>query len=371
MIDDDVMTRLVEFHDHIQAPAASARLDALRGEQLVRRRRTVWVVAAAAAVVLVLGITQAALPGSHRTVQPANKEWTPERIRTEGALDFAGPTTNSGPTVHVYAACGNAPCNNEGDNPDLIGVPFPLSKQWENAERALQVTSNGRSAVFEAAGGGEPFGISTFTEDSVLVTDWPVVDGRVPPTPRYRLLNADGTDLLLRIIDEPVPARPGPDVVVHDLQWARGGWVGLYVIDQDAATLRPLDLPSGVGVSDNPRERATQSRYWGPNVDEFLWGVDDDCRIFWQTDSGAFTQHRLGCRDDGNFIGTVMNPAWFPDGWLRPGRMAAAEQRVDGLVLHVTLDYGATWQRLPLRSDNDLDGLPTSTSPEVVERALN
>jgi hypothetical protein len=56
MIDDDVITRLVELHDHIKVPDTPPGADVLRGERMLRRRRAVVVGAAAAAVVAVLGI---------------------------------------------------------------------------------------------------------------------------------------------------------------------------------------------------------------------------------------------------------------------------------------------------------------------------
>jgi hypothetical protein len=71
MSEDDIITRLVEFHNHIQAPATPPRLDALRGERLVRRRRTVSVLAAAAVVVLTVGIAQVSLSEGQRTQEPA------------------------------------------------------------------------------------------------------------------------------------------------------------------------------------------------------------------------------------------------------------------------------------------------------------
>lgn len=61
MRDQDVITRLVELHDSIQAPFTPAGEDALRGKRLVRRRRASSVVAAAtaaAAVVVGVGIVQ-------------------------------------------------------------------------------------------------------------------------------------------------------------------------------------------------------------------------------------------------------------------------------------------------------------------------
>lgn len=72
MRDQDVITRLVELHDHIQAPATSAGEDALRGERLVRRRRAVVaVVAVAAAAVSTVGLVQASLVGDSSELKPA------------------------------------------------------------------------------------------------------------------------------------------------------------------------------------------------------------------------------------------------------------------------------------------------------------
>jgi hypothetical protein len=71
MRDQDVITRLVELHDHIHAPATPAGEDALRGERLVRRRRTVSVAAVAAAAVLTVGLVQASLSDVHSELQPA------------------------------------------------------------------------------------------------------------------------------------------------------------------------------------------------------------------------------------------------------------------------------------------------------------
>ena len=71
MIEDDVINRLVELHDHIQAPPTPVGEDALRGERLVRRRRMVSVVAVSAALVLAVGLAQASLSGDQRELQPA------------------------------------------------------------------------------------------------------------------------------------------------------------------------------------------------------------------------------------------------------------------------------------------------------------
>jgi hypothetical protein len=71
MRDQDVITLLVELHDHIEAPVTAGGEDARRGRRLVRRRQTVSVAAVAAAAVLAVGLVQASLPDGQRELQPA------------------------------------------------------------------------------------------------------------------------------------------------------------------------------------------------------------------------------------------------------------------------------------------------------------
>lgn len=90
MKDQDVITRLVELHDHIHPPVAPAGEDALRGERLVRRRRAVSIAAVAAAAALTVGFVQAALPDGPSELQPAPAPSSPassdpvEPLRIEG-----------------------------------------------------------------------------------------------------------------------------------------------------------------------------------------------------------------------------------------------------------------------------------------------
>ena len=90
MKDQDVITRLVELHDHIHPPDAPAGEDALRGERLVRRRRTVSIAAVAAAAVLTVGFVQASLPDGSSELQPAPAPSSPassdpvEPLRIDG-----------------------------------------------------------------------------------------------------------------------------------------------------------------------------------------------------------------------------------------------------------------------------------------------
>jgi hypothetical protein len=71
MRDQDVITQLVDLHDHIQPPAAPADEDVRRGQRLVRRRRLVSATAVAAVVVLGVGIAQISLSDGERGLEPA------------------------------------------------------------------------------------------------------------------------------------------------------------------------------------------------------------------------------------------------------------------------------------------------------------
>jgi hypothetical protein len=42
----------------------------------------------------------------------------------------------------------------------------------------------------------------------------------------------------------------------------------------------------------------------------------------------------------------------FRDGWLQPGRLALLERNSGRLFVQVSLDYGDTWQRIPVRNEN-------------------
>ena len=197
--------------------------------------------------------------------------------------------------------------------------------------RGIDVTQDGRSAAFDLHWYQQPW-VRAFDEDSVLVQDPRLAHATSGPA-RLRLLQADGTAVELALRD-PVAAVPGPDVILID---AYDGW-GLdsgepYFIDDRAGTLRPLDVPKEV-------------RYWGPNVDEFLWGITEDCRLVWAT-NGTFEERRLDCAGSRDYD-------WleeFPPGWLQPGRMAVVEETdapAAATFVHVSLDTGATWQRIPV-----------------------
>lgn len=295
-----------------------------------RRRSALSTTAAAAVVVLGVGIAGATLSGGERAHTPveqpsptetespsADGEWTPEEVRAEGSPgDPQGAiSTETGLATRLYEVCDGTRCDAVDGPPEHLHV-------------ALEVTQAGQSAVFDLHYSPQPW-VKAFDEDSVLVQDgeYGQPDGLV----RYRLLHADGTAVELQLLDNPAPAVPGAGVVLIDrYNSLLAGSEEVYLIDEGAGTLRPLDVPPDV-------------RYWGPNVDEFLWGVTDDCRVFWAS-NGTFEERQLDCAESLDF--TDMDGE-FPDGWLRPGRMAVTEHFDPGnrMAVHVSLDYGVTWQR--------------------------
>ena len=309
-----------------------------RGRAATRRRGLIagGLAAAAAAAVVVVAVSVTSGDGAREAppldnpspteTDSTSEQWTPERIRAEGSPGDAIPTSESGLTARSYVVCDGSRC--EGDS----GPP-------EDMHSALEVTQEGRSALFDLHHSSQPW-VRVFDEDSVLVQDREYGDDDGPV--RYRLLQADGTAVQLQLLDDPAPTQPGPGVFVIDdfLGWNAGmnGVEEVYFVDDRAGTLQPLDVPEEV-------------RYWAPNLDEFLWGVTDDCRVFWAT-TGTLEHRRLDCQDSMHF--TWMDDDWFPADWLRPGRMVAAEQLDDRMILHVSLDRGATWQRIPDKDDSEV-----------------
>ena len=88
------------------------------------------------------------------------------------------------------------------------------------------------------------------------------------------------------------------------------------------------------------------------------------CRVTWQRPDGSFDNHDVDC--------LTLALTALPDGlrdllgeWTEPGRMLLVEHNADGipLVLHASLDRGATWQRIEIE-DRNWDGtMRRSRSP--------
>jgi hypothetical protein len=247
--------------------------------------------------------------------------------------------TESGITARTYVVCDGPRSRCEND--PLIREPYE--------HRALEVTQDGRSALFSMAADDDTSpSVRAFDERSLFAMDAP----HQAPDPsgwRYRLLRADGTEVLLNLVMDPVPAVAGAGVLVIDFGGADPESVQhAFLVDERNGTLRPLDVPRNA-------ELGTVGRYWGPNTDEFLWFAYTDCRVYWIA-GGTLEKRRLDCADDFefNWAGddfTYVHGDWFPDGWLKPGRMALLERVDDRLILHVSLDRGTTWQRIRVRNE--------------------
>ena len=318
-----------------------------------RRRRHAIVGAAAGAAVLALAAVTAggAFSGAQRAQLPAEspsptasgsapegEAWTPERIRAEGSpVSFLG-SPPAGLETQLYCTGQPIPTGSPCDG-------YHTYDPDEDQHWALEVARAGRSAVFEVR--GTPWAADV-DDDSILVQDG------TDQAPRFRLLRVDGTAVRLRLLPGPAQAVPGPDVVlVQELAVYRRGMLGPdgttgehpYLLDDRAGTLRRLELPAGV-------------KWWGSNVDEFLWG-GNGCRIVWQQPDGGFERQDLECTDGAFPHSPAFSWIGWDDEWLEPGRMALAEytDTGDGLVplfLHVSLDRGASWQRVRVDEGYDL-----------------
>lgn len=297
-----------------------------------RRKVAVAAVAAVAAAVVTVGLAAGGLWHGDRAQEPvqqpspsqsgsptADGGWTPERIRAEGSQanlpEFRTGPSSSGLDAQLYCVASNCGF-----------LDGELDRRW-----ALEVTQGDQSALFDVR--GIPWG-KDLDDDSILVQDG--TDQRV----RFRLLQADGSAVRLRMDSHPAFAAPGPDVMLIDaLDVYRRGYVGPddgarpYLVDDRTATLRPLSAPEEI-------------KGWGPNVDEFLWGADG-CRVIWQQADGTFDHHDVGCGHPGltDIPGEYSSDL---DHWLQPGRMVLLEHDAEGvpLVVHASLDRGATWKRI-------------------------
>jgi hypothetical protein len=342
-----------------------------------RRRIALAAVAAAAAVVTALGITAVATngergrdgigPAGQGTPTPStDADWPLERIRAEGIVEEEYHTV-SGISVRLYGRCDED--LRRPDVPEQIesvcapDVDPPIRRA--HSHHALEVTQNAESALFGVYGGGRV--VAAYGNDAILYADQ---ESNVQDlyTDRYRLLRADGSEARLEPrVDSPVPAVPGPDVVV--LHFDGNQEVGTnhpFLVDEDDGTVRPL------GTYDSAEYRAQVERdlgawypetglSWGPNADQSLWFVYHDCTVHWGSgefygDGGTFNEHQLACADgfDGSFGEndfTYLTDDMFPVGWLRPGRMAAIENSDGRLFVHVTLDQGESWQRIPVHDE--------------------
>ena len=308
---------------------------------VVRRRRRRAALTAGIGVVAAAVLTTAVvtgMPGHDRSMDPVDDptdgrtvkdvSWAPERIRAEGDTHGILPGQEGALDARFWSVCERPNCDygTTGDNYDYRVV-----------HSALEVTVNGyrTSGLFDLNGGRAEhpeIQLQPFDDDSVFVQDMVRQGGKQE---RYRLLNADGTTTDLTMLPSTAPAAAGPDVVRTSNMSA-----GLSRVDDAAGTIQRLDLPDAVFQ-------------WAESAsDELLWGVANGCVVYWQQPGGDFAHRDLECRSQPTdlFIDVSLQPA----AWFTAERMAVTEvggSKGDPVALHVSLDRGATWRRIPVTVD--------------------
>lgn len=258
--------------------------------------------------------------------------WSPERIKEEAEsfieLDHLD---DSGARARIWTVCVGRDCGDEvqGSNDDEVHLgALEISQDDFATSRLLEFNPPwhpGSQAVFDR-------GPRLLVVDAVFPgsTEW-----------RYRLVDATSS-ADVAVIEDPVEARPGRDVMLLTQVSGREG--GLVSLDEEAATIRPLDVPPEI-------------RMWTPDLDQALWGVADgasrgearQCAVWWLRDGGGFDSQDLDCAVESLRIPDMEANGLPP---LEPGQMAAIELDREGIdvMVHVTTDGGRTWQHLPVEA---------------------
>lgn len=331
-----------------------------------RRRAALTAGAGALAAVVVVATTLGGTPSNDRSMDPVGDPtdgrtdrtaedltWAPDRIRAEGdtpgTMDFSPQGRGGALEARFWSVCERANC-------DYAEMRIGNNYDYRVSHTALEVTVDGyrTSGVFglnEGPGEWPEIHLQPFDEDSIYVQDW---DRQGGTQWRYRLLNADGTETDLTLLPTTAPPAPGPDVV--RTSFLAGGWMrvgdsfefaGLARVDEAAGTIQYLDLPDSVfGWADSA-------------ADELLWGVgeDGDCLVYWQRPGGEFARAELDCTSSFPVL-QIAGDDFLPAAWFTAERMAVIERGGSkGLpvAVHVSLNRGDTWQRIPVTEDNTVD----------------
>ncbi len=319
-------------------------LDAVRGRARTRsRRRTVSLAGAGAlAAVVVVATLIGGMARSDRSTDPVEgptgegDSWSPDRIRAEGAPRNLVEGRDGALSARFWMACAKADCDYAWVGDDYDHREF---------HSALEVTTDGyrSSGLFGLNGGlGEwpEIGVQPFDDDSIYVQDWNRQGGTQE---RYRLLNADGTTTDLTMLPSTAPPAAGPDVV--RTTFSSGG---LARVDEAAGTIQRLDVPDAV-------------YQWAESAaDELLWGLANGCVVYWQEPGGDFAQRELECEVVQDPDPLMIDDVPRATSWFTAERMALIElggRKFLPVALHVSLDRGDTWQRIPVTEDTMYDVL--------------
>ena len=281
-----------------------------------------------------LEVTHDPEPSTTATVE----EWTPERTRAEGSpvelLAARGPSP-SGLDAQLYCIGQAIPTGSPCDR------YHPYDPE-EDQHWALEVTQAGRSALFDVR--GTPWA-GDFDEDSLLVQDG------TGQAVRFRLLQADGTVVQLRVVSDLAPAIPGPDVMlIEDLD-------GYGRRHDRARQVRPGAFPISWTPAPAP------SNCWTCRS-EIEWSGTERRRVplgrerlpvpIWRAARRQLRRPRRLRRPIVGYTDPGWNWVGFED-WLEPGRMAfggvGRQRRAAGSVGARSLDrrghLGADRDRRP------------------------
>ena len=303
-----------------------------------RRRRRAAFTAGTLVAVVVVATQMGGMPRSDRSIDPVldptdvqtdgrtaeDPSWAPERIRAEGEpIDFVDGRDRA-LEARFWAVC---------EEPNRGATCDPGIYDHRVVHFAFEVTVDGyrTSGVFGLNGGpGEipEIQLHPFDDDSVFVQDRSRQGGT---RHRFRLLNADGATTDLTWLPTTAPAAPGPDLVA-----THGEMAALARVDATAGTIQGLDLPAQVFG-------------WATSAaDDLLWGVANGCVVYWQQPSGDFAHRDLDCRSPIPDLDIDRGPR--AAAWFTAERMSVTELG-DRMALHVSLDGGANWRRIPVTED--------------------
>lgn len=333
------ITDLLELTPQVRPPALA---DLERVAERRRRRTVAAVTAAAAAAVVTVLLAGQSLGARDATPAPV----APDPTRTATPRPSPTPTETSGPTVERGGGTFRILTADElRDHPDAVsepanpatGAPGVAARTWSvclgdcsynerpprrgELQKMLEVTSDDyRTSAMHPL-------VAWDSNISHAVDDWYLVDAsqRAP-----RLVNSSGESLTMtRGAPTDLSAIAGP--LVYSTQ-------GIAWVDLDGRVLHTMNGSGPGGGWD----------WWGAE-DSWFWGS-----VYRVGDSGTVVEQGVTWRNPDGSFGVHLLP--FPDTeWStqtlrsdRPGTMGAiqpGEQR----LLHVSTDYGATWQvrRLP------------------------
>ena len=325
-------------------------LDELAAVVRRRRRRAVLTAGAGAlAAVVVVATLIGGMPRSDRSTDPVDD---PTDGRTAGRPRTSpGPPTGSAPRATPHRLVGGTGRRARGAV--LVGLRESQLRLRRHAtgdnydyrviHSALEVTVDGyrTSGLFGLNGGpGEIPEIQQqpFDDDSIYVQDW----GRQGGTQeRYRLLNADGTTTELTMLPSTAPPAAGPDMVRTSSGATFGPRPGLSRVDDAAGTIQRLDLPAAV-------------YQWAESAaDELLWGVARRLRRVLAAAGRRLRPPRPGLQVPVPDL-SIDDDDPRPAAWFTAERMAVTElggSKGLPVALHVSLDRGDTWQRIPVTED--------------------